>query len=353
VLRFFADLWNTAVGLARQVVDAAIAQLTAPIVSAIRLGIGVVALITQVASYLKPWAINVDATPTALMVPLGPPGATGSFRARADVSVQSELWPPVLLDCAKALGKALPELAAAGAPTSWAVWGTAPGLVTITTPGAASLVLAQDRTSTIDYETLVDPPENVDGPLLYDVVWATVTVQRKEVTELQEMIRSFAYGQLPGPVLTVVQATLGPQLDRLLNHAASLLSPLLDARGRSVDVVLAHHGPPPVPSPTPVQGLHWSGTWASSKYDISGAFTVDWVQTGSHIKGTATVTGSPCGVTGGPLSGTISGNKVSFGVVDASQTVTWQGKIGKRRMSGSFSTGAPCGNDRGTFVGTR
>lgn len=353
VFRFLAGLWNTAIGLARQVVDAAIGQLTAPIVAAIRIGIGVIALISQVASYLKPWAISVDAAPTALQVPFAAPGAMGSFRARADVSVQSEQWPPVLVDCAAALHKTLPELAAVGAPTSWSVWGTAPGLVTITTPGATSLALAQDRTSTIDYETLVDPPENIDGPLLYDVVWATVTVQRKEVTELQEMIRSFAYGQLQGPVLTVVQATIGPQIDRLLNHAASLLSPLLDARGRSIDVVLAHHGPPPAPSPTPKTGAHWSGTWASTKYDISGTFTVDWVQTGTHIEGTASVTGSPCGVTGGPLSGTITGNQVSFGVVEAHQTVTWRGKIGKHRVSGTFSTGAPCGNDRGTFAGTR
>ena len=250
VFHFLADLWNTAVGLARQVVDAAISQLTAPVVQAIRVGVGVVALISQVTSYLKPWVITVEAAPTTVQVPFAAPGATGSFRARADVSVQSEQWPPILLDCADALHKTLPQLAAAGAPTSWDVLGSAPGLVAITTPGYPALKLGQDRTSTITYETTVDPPENAKGPPLFDTVWATVTVQRKEVGELQDMIRTFAYGQVPGPVLTVVQATIGPHLDRLLNHAASLLSPLLDARGRSVDVDVAHHGPPVKPTPS-------------------------------------------------------------------------------------------------------
>ncbi len=281
VLRFLAGIWDTAVGLARGVVDAAISQLTAPIVQAIRIGIGVIALISQVASYLKPWAITVEATPTALQVPFAAPGATGSFRARADVSVQSEQWPPILVDCARALGKTLPELAAAGAPTSWGVWGTAPGLATITTPGATSLALARDRTSTIAYETLVDPPENVDGPLLYDEVWATVTVQRKEVGELQDMVSTFAFGQLQGPVLTVVEATIKPQVDRLLKDAASLLSPLLDARGRSQEVVLAHHGPP-TPSPTPGTGTCTGSPIPPGSY--TGTATSDeTIQPGSSV----------------------------------------------------------------------
>ena len=209
--------------------------------------------------------------------------------------------PPILVDCARALGKTLPELAAAGAPTSWAVWGTAPGLATITTPGATSLALARDRTSTIAYETLVDPPENVDGPLLYDEVWATVTVQRKEVGELQDMVSTFAFGQLQGPVLTVVEATIKPQVDRLLKDAASLLSPLLDARGRSQEVVLAHHGPP-MPSPTPGTGTcsaippgNYTGTATSDETIQPGSSVTHAHSTGPlsiHVAADGSVTGT-------------------------------------------------------------
>lgn len=253
LLGFLTGLWNRAIDLAEGIVRAAIRQLTAPVVNVLRTAIGVAVTLSQVISYLKPWHITVQASPDALMVPFSAPGAEGRFRIMADVSAQTEQWPRVLRDCAQALDVRLPELAAAGAPVDWQVLGTTTPLVTVQAAGPPFRTeLGADRTSTLRYLTIVDPPEYADGPLLYDMVWATVSVERREVSELTTLLERFTIGQLPPEVQSVVRLTLGPQIDALLADARNTLAPLLNARGMSDRVIIAHHGPPsPTPPPTP------------------------------------------------------------------------------------------------------
>jgi hypothetical protein len=96
----------------------------------------------------------------------------------------------------------------------------------------------------------------------------------------------------------------------------------------------------------------WHGTWQETGPDItSGAFTVVWTQKGNAVNGTISVTGTQC-ITTGPVSGTVKGNTITFGVVQGLRTITYTGTYNSMTMSGTFD--APkCGEAVGTWSAHR
>jgi hypothetical protein len=89
----------------------------------------------------------------------------------------------------------------------------------------------------------------------------------------------------------------------------------------------------------------WSGTWQSSKYGNLGAITATFNQSGSSFTGTAVITNSPC-FSGGTISGSISGNNISF----SAPYGNFSGNFTDSSMSGTYNvTSGACTGDTGTF----
>ncbi|MEP6598143.1 MAG: hypothetical protein ABJB98_01705 [Actinomycetota bacterium] len=73
-------------------------------------------------------------------------------------------------------------------------------------------------------------------------------------------------------------------------------------------------------------------------------------QNGNTIAGTITLSSS-C-LSKETISGTLSGERIGFGTVEGS-SITFDGSISGNSMSGSYKSGAQCGNDNGTWKATR
>lgn len=105
------------------------------------------------------------------------------------------------------------------------------------------------------------------------------------------------------------------------------------------------------PITTSTTGL--SGTWSgeyqqTSPNTTSGTFSIRWQQSGSNITGTITIPGiCPAGC---PITATLSGSSVSFGVV-AGGAINYTGTVMGSTMEGTYA--AADGSARGTWKATR
>ncbi|MCA1847178.1 MAG: hypothetical protein LC792_29100 [Actinobacteria bacterium] len=107
-------------------------------------------------------------------------------------------------------------------------------------------------------------------------------------------------------------------------------------------------------SATAATGLSgtWSGTYqqtspiADSGTD-SGTFTLNWQQSGSNVTGGISIPGacSNC-----PISATVNGSTVSFGVV-ALGAITYTGTVSGNSMSGTYAT--PDSSTKGTWKASK
>ena len=96
----------------------------------------------------------------------------------------------------------------------------------------------------------------------------------------------------------------------------------------------------------------WSGSWASTRYPIQGGFQMDLAQTPGGFEGHIFISGSDC-VSGGTITGTVTGKHVAFGVVQSSgKKVSYTGTLSGSRMSGAFSSPS-CGGDAGNWKATK
>jgi hypothetical protein len=247
---FFASIWNTAVNLARQAINVFLTTLTAPVIAVLRTGIGAVAVFTMVASYLRRWQAPIVATPTQTQFSWGSsPDITGSFTVTVNRNGEEEQWPSQLLDCAKAVGVDLPQLSGPGAPVTWTVVGTAPGLVFVSAPGPPFTgTLDSNLSAHIDYVTGRESQEAHDsGDPINDRVTVAVSIKRTDVDQLKALIEGFVINQVP----SIVQPVVNPLLLPYLQQATQSLNFVADVTGVQTLAVL-HHGPPhPTPSSAP------------------------------------------------------------------------------------------------------
>jgi hypothetical protein len=109
--------------------------------------------------------------------------------------------------------------------------------------------------------------------------------------------------------------------------------------------------PSPAPSETPTDlNGTWTGTWQNSTPDqASGTFELTWARKASTMTGSIVIRGTPC-LTGGSVSGTLSGAAISFGAVSGQVHVSYDGTIAGSHMSGTYATS--CGKARGTWEAT-
>jgi hypothetical protein len=100
-------------------------------------------------------------------------------------------------------------------------------------------------------------------------------------------------------------------------------------------------------APTGLGGI-WGGEYVSTSTPGStGTFILDWTQTGSALSGTISVTASQC-VTEGTITGTTDGATITFGAVEGTYAISYEGTVSGDTMSGTYSSPS-CGNAAGTW----
>lgn len=107
----------------------------------------------------------------------------------------------------------------------------------------------------------------------------------------------------------------------------------------------------PGPSASGLAGT-WNGTYQSGKYpNTHGTFEVTFAQTGHAIAGRVHID-SDC-VGDGTVTGNVTNDRISFGVVKAAQTISFDGTITSGGLRGTYHSGAGCGDDNGTWTAQR
>jgi hypothetical protein len=124
-----------------------------------------------------------------------------------------------------------------------------------------------------------------------------------------------------------------------------------------VATAAATASPSTAPSaPASIAGA-WRGTWSSQKYPgLTGHFALTFVQQGSALSGTISITGSSC-ISGATLTGQLTGTQITFGVVQGAETVAYSGTWSGASMSGTWTithgSGGACTTDNGDWSATR
>jgi hypothetical protein len=90
----------------------------------------------------------------------------------------------------------------------------------------------------------------------------------------------------------------------------------------------------------------WMGTWTNETPAAVGTFTLTWAQQGTLLVGAIGVTGSNC-ISAGNVTGNLDGNKISFGAVEGTKTITYVGTVSGNTMTGTYSS--ECGPSKGTW----
>jgi hypothetical protein len=245
VAGFLAGFWNHAVDLAEQAVKGVLKALTQPVLNAMALVIGGVAVISMIRSYLQQWTAGVVANPAGNTFPVQPSVNKGNVAVSIDTKAEIQDWPPQMVDCAAAAGVELPTLAKAGSPVTWTAEQQEPGLIT---PGALTGNLDANLTQTLTYVTgNEDAKTHAKGTLVSPTVTTSVRVRRTEVEQLRIFVTAYVTGKVP----TIVAPVLNPILAGYIELATKYLDQITAVTGATTFVVSHHVPKPQSPSPTP------------------------------------------------------------------------------------------------------
>jgi hypothetical protein len=343
VAGFLAGFWNHVVDLAEQSVQSLIQAVEQPVLNAMSIAIGAVAVFTMIRSYLKPWTTTVSPDPASNSFPLAPSRNPGAFTVMINRNAEVEAWPPQLVDCAIHAHITLPTLAKEGAPVIWDVRGKEPGLVTT---GLTRGVLNKQFTQTLNYTTGNETPlDRQHAVVVTPTVTATVSVRRTEVEELRNLVTSFLTGKVP----KLIAPFVNPVLTSYIELATEYLDILTAVTG-SATIVVSHHAPKPPPPCTSDAGIVQAGHYAtsiraslrshlhvSSEIPASGTGTltmtgdVDLTSDGTTVTGTLTLSGG--GGSGVALHGVQVGTDSSHGTLNG----TISGTAAHPEVSGTLS----------------
>lgn len=219
----------------RNVGRVAIATVLAPVAKIAGIA-GTIALIT---SAVRPWTVVMSADPRTNRKAIGTEAPLpGTITARVDLGGLDE-WPPFLTDCAQAAGVTLPPLKPAGNPVNWSLTETTAGLVNV---GDKQPTLDADSIATATYRTTVEPKYRNATDHVGHLV-ATATIQRDDVTKLQEalttLLRDGLTSLLP-PVGDIVVPLVLPFVQQTIAKAFEVLTHLRDV-GNIIAVPISYH----------------------------------------------------------------------------------------------------------------
>ncbi|MGH9134003.1 MAG: hypothetical protein ACRDZZ_08715, partial [Ilumatobacteraceae bacterium] len=258
VFGWLGDIWNAAVGLAEDIVVAAISALTTPVVAAITDAVAVVGTLTMLASLMQPWSLLVVPSAGEIAFAVGDgPDVEASFEARADTNVP-DVWPDFLVDCAATAGFSLPDLSSAiGSAVAWSP------------SGFPELGEERDRDATIGDDNgarlrFVSGREQSDkGGEVLGTVSASVTVTSSTPDQLEWLLGHLLTGQIP---IEPVAAVVGELFAALTEPVFDALATLVQVHGSGSMSVVRHEID---------EDALYDGTWIGLAFGFNATGTGD------------------------------------------------------------------------------
>ena len=352
------SVWNWLVDRGQDFVRSLVKELTAPVISVIRLVAGTLATVAHAVAAIVPYTVVVIGAPFEVTLPPDPgPPVTGNFYVSVTAGDLPD-WPGVLSDCAQEAGVKLPSFKPAGNPIVWGPMRNADGALIRDTADSA---LDESGTGKLAFHSITEPTEVASGDSHTIQVHVEAKIERRDVQEQVASLQGLLVGQIPGIVRPFVAEALQPFIDGL----SSRLTGLLDARGDGF-LYLTSHTPrqTPTPQPTPTQpGSVWihfdrptmPGKMAGRIWDLvacegpSGAWTGTFLAGGIQANGKVIVPFQRVAVHFTPKNGKATvhiGATLSYGVLTIKArwqlTITMDGS--KVTISGRGSSTGPGGS---------
>ena len=275
---FLVGLWNTALGLAQQGVQTLITAITGPILNAITAVAGTAVVIAQVASYLSPWSVKVNADPGSI-----DPGSSGTFTATVDSGPAGFNYPAAVQDCANKLSITLPPLTAANAKATWELNGQ------ITATGDTSTTMDDQSSSALSFKAADSGPGSCNSASTTPAGegTGTITVTRPGLNSLKQLGEAMLTTGLGAAGGIIGHAVLS-LADPIISSALGQIDTILQITGAGTVVINAPASSPSCsPTPTPTATSNASG--------ICGGGS--WVQTGEHFAGSGELGGAGAQIT--------------------------------------------------------
>jgi hypothetical protein len=334
---FLSSLWNIVVTIGQSVVTGLIKALTAPVVETISHIVGVVAIVVNAVSILRPWTVKMqpDDQSTRFSV-----GGESAIEDAVHLSVDLgglDSWPPIIADCALAAQITLPDLKPFGAPVSWAnpvqipdpAYPVTP-LVTLAAASTLNDTLASDGSAVLRLDT--GHEDNDEGDPHTGYVRESATVHRPGLDTLKQSVTGLIVNGLPDIVGGVVASIVSGPIDVIIGK----IDALTDASART-SFTVTYHSPKETPAPSASASASASPCGTNGGSIAAGRYTgtVSWSlhdersvgDTSSTIDISAT---GPINITVGP-TGSISG---TWSILEQGKSVTTTG-VGTTEVDGS------------------
>ncbi len=236
--------YGYAVGAVNALIDAAhflvvklIGLVTQPVLGYIAKIAGVLDVVAQVVSFLRPWTIRMDDTPPVTRKAIGnEPGIAGVVSATVDLGGLDE-WPADITDCALNAGVTLPPLKPVGAPIAWTMTQTEE--LAVQNQGLAT-VLDQQGSAPFGYATTQESVETSHGDPVTGEIKIQASIRRNAVADAQQTIANLVFSQIPPLITPLLEAVLAPTVKLVLDKIAGLL----DNNGYT-QIAVNYHTPGP------------------------------------------------------------------------------------------------------------
>lgn len=267
------SIFNTIVEVVVGVTLTAIKAALAPLLKIIAAVVGAISIVAMVASTLQVWHVTVSADPEK--VTLGDQPVEGKLIATLDAP--SLPVPPDVVDCASALGGIdLTTVNSKDAPVTWGPGGEIPGNADVVDKQAT---IQNDNTATLTYRThaipstpaptcQLPPTEQFVGE-----IFTTVTVQREDISKLQQALTDALLAQLPKSISDFIMPILNPFRASAEQSFKNLTaSPVTNSGFSQLSKLEDACTPTPPPTKPPVSNASPQPSGSGDSNDIIGSW---------------------------------------------------------------------------------
>lgn len=244
ILGFLGQIWNVAVdlaaGLVRGLVNAFKTLVLTPLIDAF----AVLAVISEITSYLVEWRVVVRGTPEDNRFGVGSEVVTG--RVEAHVTDNQLPVPAIIRDCSKVFGVDLSKIGSAeGSSVEWTTFAQTRADLAVKT--RADTALDAKRSGWLDYRTGQEPADLAErGEAVTAQFKVTALIRREDVKKLEEMLKQLIYGALPDAIAGVVRDLAG----KVINAATARLREIIyDLKASRLIGIAFHTDPGKAPKP--------------------------------------------------------------------------------------------------------
>ena len=306
--------------------------------------------IRQISTYLVAWRSTLEPDPETNRFGVDSERVQGALTLTV---LDNRLpIPPAVLDCADQFGVDVRGAgSAAGSTIAWTPTNMARADLSVL--DTASAVVDDNQKAEYHYITGQESKKAAEGDEHAGLLKLVSSVHRNDIEKVRKLFTALVFDQIPSSIRGIVERIAGPLLDAATTHLTSIT----DVRATGY-VAITFHGEKPPEEPTPVESTPaaktWQGQWQSSKYELAGTFTLAGRDRGWTNERHYRHRQLPVRVIRRNL-GVANAGSVTFGSVEAGNEIQFEGTISAdgTTMQGTYSDGAACGDDVGSWSASR